>query len=48
MIRVRQRRRTTLGRMNFYAGDVSGLPFGTTMNTSARAGASAFAEPIDV
>ena len=31
-----------------YAGDVSGLPFGTTMNTSARAGASAFADPPDV
>jgi hypothetical protein len=38
----------TLGRTMLYAGDVSGLPFGTTMNTTARAGASAFADPTEV
>ena len=31
-----------------YAGDDNGLPFGTIMNTTARAGASALAEPPNV
>ena len=42
------RRSTTPGQTTFYAGEVSGLPLGTTMNTSARAGPSAFAEPTEV